>query len=317
MTHMRWGILSTANINEKLIAGARDASVQLVAVGSRDEARGRAFAERYGIPRVHGSYEALLADDEVDAIYNPLPNSLHVPWSVKALEAGKHVLCEKPLTRDVEQVGVAFDAAERANRVLMEAFMWRFHVQTERVVSLVREGAIGRLRHINARFGFNLDPASGNVRWDEGLEGGSLMDVGCYCVSGMRLLAGEPIRVSGEQVGEGVDGRFAAVLRFAGDVTGTFDCGMDVDPRSGLEVVGDAGTLWIADPWHGLEPGIVLNGERIEVERVNPYGKELLEVEAAVAEGRAPRLDRAESLGQARTIAALYRSAAEGRAVTL
>jgi predicted dehydrogenase len=118
-------------------------------------------------------------------------------------------------------------------------------------------------------------------------------------------------------VGEGVDGRFAAVLRFAGDVTGTFDCGMDVHSRAGLEVVGDDGTLWIADPWHGLQPGIELNGERIEVEAVNPYGKELLEVEAAVAEGRMPRLDRAESLGQARTIAALYRSAAEGRAITL
>src|SRR4051794_19173485 len=140
---MRWGILSTANINEKLIAGARDAGVELVAVGSRDEARGRAFADAHGIPRVHASYEALLADDAVDAIYNPLPNSLHVPWSVKALEAGKHVLCEEPLTRHPEQVSVAFDAAERAGRVLMEAFMWRFHVQTERMLELVRTGAIG------------------------------------------------------------------------------------------------------------------------------------------------------------------------------
>jgi predicted dehydrogenase len=314
---MRWGILSTANINEKLIAGARDAGVELVAVGSRDEARGRAFADAHGIPRVHASYEALLADDAVDAIYNPLPNSLHVPWSVKALEAGKHVLCEKPLTRHPEQVGVAFDAAERAGRVLMEAFMWRFHVQTERMLELVRTGAIGQLRHIDARFGFNLDPGSGNVRWNQELEGGALMDVGCYCVSGMRLLAGEPIRVSGERVGEAVDGRFAGVLRFAGDVTGTFDCGMDVHPRSGLEVVGSEGALWVADPWHGIAPGIVLNGERIEVERSNPYGRELLEVEAAAAEGRAPRLDRAESLGQARAIDALYRSADAGRAITL
>jgi xylose dehydrogenase (NAD/NADP) len=314
---MRWGILSTANIGRKLIAGARVAGVELVAVASRDEARGRAFAEEHGIPRVHGSYEALLADDEVDAIYNPLPNSLHVPWSIKALDAGKHVLCEKPLSRHVEQVEPAFDAAEASGRVLMEAFMWRFHPQTERVVELVRDGAIGRLRHINARFGFNLDSGSGNVRWDESLEGGALMDVGCYCVSGMRLLAGEPVRVSAERVGERVDGRLAATLRFAGDVTGTFDCGMDVHPRSGLEVVGDEGTIWVADPWHGVEPGIVLNGERIEVERVDPYGQELLEVEAAVAEGRAPRLDRAESVGQARAIDALYRSADEGRAITL
>jgi predicted dehydrogenase len=315
---MRWGILSTANIGQKLIAGARDAGVELVAVGSRDEARGRAFADEFGIARVHGSYEALLADDDVEAIYNPLPNALHVPWSIRALEAGKHVLCEKPLTRDVGLVEQAFDAADRAGRVLMEAFMWRFHPQTAKLLELVRSGTIGQLRHVNARFGFNLDPASGNVRWNEELEGGGLMDVGCYCVSGMRLIAGEPLRVSAERVGTPVDGRVAAVLRFANDVTGTFDCGMDVYNRSGLEVVGDRDTLWIADPWHGQSPGIELaSGTRVEVERVNPYGRELLEVEAAVREGRAPALDRAESVGQARTIAALYESADTGRAVTL
>jgi len=315
---MRWGIVSTANINAKLIAGARDAGVELLAVGSRDAARGAAFAEEFGIPRVHGSYEALLADDDVEAVYNPLPNSLHVPWSIRALEAGKHVLCEKPLTRDVGLVEQAFDVADREGRVLMEAFMWRFHPQTAKILELVRSGTIGQLRHINARFGYSLDPASGNVRWNAELEGGALMDVGCYCVSGMRMLAGEPLRVSAERVGEGVDGRLAAVLRFADDVTATFDCAMDVYNRSGLEVVGDRDTLWIADPWHGFSPGIQLaSGRRIEVEAVNPYGRELLEVEAAVREGRAPALDRAFSAGQARTIDALYRSADEGRAITL
>jgi D-xylose 1-dehydrogenase (NADP+, D-xylono-1,5-lactone-forming) len=318
---MNWGLLSTANINGKLIAGARDAGVELLAVGSRDQARGQAFADEHGIARVHGSYEALLADPDVDAIYNPLPNALHVPWTIRALEAGKHVLCEKPMARDASAVEAAFDAAERAGRVLMEAFMWRFHAQTAKLVELVGEGAIGRLRHLNARFGFNLDPADGNVRWMQELDGGALMDVGCYCVSGARLLAGEPERVSAEAVWEGVDARLTAVLRFADDVTAAFDCGMDVYPRSGLEVVGDAGTLWVADPWHGIQPGIVLardgREERIEVERVNPYGRELLEVEAAAREGRPPALDRAESVAQARVIAALYRAAEEGRAVAL
>jgi predicted dehydrogenase len=317
---MRWGVLSTAKINRKLIAGARDAGVALLAVGSRDVERARAFAAEHGIPRVHASYEALLSDPEVDAVYIPLPNSLHVPWAIRALEAGKHVLCEKPLAREAAAVEAAFDAAERAGRVLMEAFMWRFHPQTLRVVELVRDGAIGRLRHVNARFGFDLDPVGGNVRWAPDLEGGALMDVGCYCVSGVRLLAGEPTRVYAERVGEGVDARLAAVMRFAGDVTATFDCGMDVSPRSGLEVVGDSGTLWVADPWHGVEPGIVLQresgDERIAVERANPYGRELLEVEAAARDGRPARLDRAESVAQARVIAALYRAADEGRAVT-
>src|ERR1700755_1947571 len=116
---MRWGILSTANIGRKLIAGGRDAGVELVAVGSRDEVRGRAFADEFGIPRVHGSYEALLADDGVDAIYTPPPSALHVPGRIGALEAEKHVLCEKPLSRDVGAVEQAFDAADRAGRLLM------------------------------------------------------------------------------------------------------------------------------------------------------------------------------------------------------
>src|SRR4051795_2082071 len=243
---MRWGILSTANIGRKLIAGARDAGVELVAVGSRDETRGRAFADEFGIARVHGSYEALLADDDVEAVYNPLPNSLHVPWSIRALEAGKHVLCEKPLSRRPAEVEAAFDAAERAGRVLMEAFMWRFHPQTEALERLGREGVPGRLRYVRAAFGFDL-PDPSNVRWLAGLEGGALMDVGCYCVSALRLGCGrrpaggrrgagwewgcswvgpwgwvwapEPERVSAELVDRGgVDGRLAAVLRFPGDV---------------------------------------------------------------------------------------------------
>jgi xylose dehydrogenase (NAD/NADP) len=322
---MRWGILSTANIARRLVEGARVAEgIELVAVGSRDPVRGRAFADELGIPRAHGSYEALLADPDVDAIYNPLPNSLHVPWSIKALEAGKHVLCEKPLSRHPDQVDAAFDAADRAGRLLMEAFMWRFHPQTEAVSGLVAEGAVGNLRYVRAAFGFNL-PEGDNVRWSGELEGGALMDVGCYCVSALRLLCGEPQRVSGELVrgGGGVDGRFAGVLRFAGDVLGSFDCGMDVLGRSGLEVVGDSGRLLVEDPWKAQpEPGIVLereNGEReeIEVTAADPYARELEEFSAAARDGGQPRLGRADALGQARAIEALYTAAETGGAVTL
>src|SRR4051794_35587500 len=183
---IRWGILSTARIAEKLIGGARVVEgADIVAVGSRDVARARAFADEHGIPSAFGSYEELLASDEIDAVYIPLPNSLHVGWSVKALEAGKHVLCEKPLARDPGQVTAAFDAAERAGRVLMEAFMWRFHRQTEKLVRLLPE--VGELRLVRAAFGFNL-PWVENVRWDPALEGGALMDVGCYGVSAARLI---------------------------------------------------------------------------------------------------------------------------------
>jgi predicted dehydrogenase len=317
---IRWGILSTARIAEKLIGGARVASeASIVAVGSRDLARAQAFAEEHGIPDVYGSYEELLASD-VDAIYIPLPNSMHVEWSIRALEAGKHVLCEKPMARDPDLVQRAFDAAEAADRVLMEAFMWRFHVQTEELVRLV--STIGELRVIRAAFGFNL-PWLENVRWDPELEGGALMDVGCYCVSAMRLLCGEPLRVSGEQVlRNGVDARFTGVLRFDGDVLGTFDCGMDVHRRNSLEVVGSEGTILVPSPWQTpLGAAITLirgdEAEEIRPETVDPYGRELDALAHAIQTGEPPRLGRADAVGQARTIQALYRAAETGAAVTL
>jgi xylose dehydrogenase (NAD/NADP) len=316
---VRWGILSTARINRKLLAGARLApNVDVVAVASRDRARGEAFADEHGIARVHGSYDDLLADPEVEAVYIPLPNSLHVPWSVRALEAGKHVLCEKPLTRRAAEAEAAFDAAKRAGRLLMEAFMWRYHPQTEALARLADE--VAPLRVIRAAFGFTLPAGDlANVRLQSALEGGALMDVGCYCVSALRLLGGEPERVSAEAVpgGDGVDGRFAAVLRLPGGVLGTFDCGFDVPPRGVIEVVGEGGTLVAHDPWHGLAPRLTRDGEEIPVEAVNPYARELEDFSAAIREGRRPRLGREDAVGQARAIERLYDSTAAGRSVRL
>jgi D-xylose 1-dehydrogenase (NADP+, D-xylono-1,5-lactone-forming) len=308
---VRWGVLSTARINAKVLAGARLAeNVDVVAVGSRDRARGEAFAAEHGIGRVHGSYEELLADPDVEAVYIPLPNSFHVPWSVKALEAGKHVLCEKPLTRRAADAEAAFDAAERAGRLLMEAFMWRYHPQTEALVRLLPE--IAPLRIIRAAFGFTLSPEDrNNVRWLAELEGGALMDVGCYCVSALRLLGGEPERASGEAVRAptGVDARFAGVLRLPNDVLGQIDCGLDVPLRGGIYVVGEGGTLIAEDPWHGVTPRLTLDGEEIPVEAVNPYARELEDFSAAIREGRPPRLGREDAVGQARAIEALYAAA--------
>jgi D-xylose 1-dehydrogenase (NADP+, D-xylono-1,5-lactone-forming) len=321
---VRWGVLSTARINEKVLAGAREADgVEVVAVGSRDRARGEEFADRHGIGRVHGSYEDLLADPDVEAVYIPLPNSLHVPWSVRALEAGKHVLCEKPLTRRPAEVAEAFDAAHRAGRLLMEAFMWRYHPQTEALVRLARD--IAPLRVVRAAFGFTLPPEdSGNLRLQGDLDGGALMDVGCYCVSGMRLLCGEPEQVSGEAVagGAGVDVRFAGTLRFAGDVLGTFDCGFDVPPLGSITAVGAGGTLVARDPWHGLAPRLTLERpgeapEELTVVTANPYQLELEDLSAAIRDGADPRLGRDDALGQARAIEALYEAADSGRAVAL
>jgi xylose dehydrogenase (NAD/NADP) len=311
---VRWGVVSTARINEKVLAGAREAGgVEVVAVGSRDRERGEAFAQRHGIARVHGSYEELLADPEVEAVYIPLPNSLHVPWSVKALEAGKHVLCEKPLTRRGADAEAAFDAAERAGRLLMEGFMWRYHPQTEELAR--RVGEIGPLRVVRAAFGFTLAAEdTGNVRIQPDLEGGALMDVGCYCVSALRLLCGEPLGAAAQAVGRnGVDGRFAATLRFDGDVLGTFDCGFDVPHLGKIEVVGANGTLVADDPWHGVKPRLTLvradgGQEEIPVAAAQPYRLELEDFSRAVREGGTPRLGREDAVGQARAIELLYAS---------
>lgn len=161
MSDVRWGLLSTARINAALIAGIHGAEgAELVAVGSRSEATATAYAAEQGISRAHGSYEALLADPEVDVVYVSLPNALHVPWSMAALDAGRHVLCEKPMAPREADVREAFDAAERAGRVLMEAFMWRYHPHTDAIVRLVREGAVGELRQVRAAFSFPLPDAA-------------------------------------------------------------------------------------------------------------------------------------------------------------
>jgi len=313
-----WGILSTARINGKVIAGARASDrADVIAVASRDEARAAAYAREHGIERAYGGYEALLADPDVEAVYVSLPNSLHVPWTLRALEAGKHVLCEKPLSRRAGDVEVAFDAAGRAGLVLSEAFMWRHHPQTAALVRLVAEGAIGRLRVIRAAFSFPL-AREGDVRLDPELDGGALMDVGCYCVSGIRLLAGEPERVHAEQVvgPTGVDVAFAATLRLPDDVLAHFDCGMVLPYRAGLEAVGEDGALFVADPWIVRAPGIELRRgdevERIAVEPADHYRLELENVGDA-ARGLAPLLvGREDALGQARAIEALYDAAAVG-----
>ncbi len=187
---VKWGIVSTADINRKVIPGAHASEkVDLVAVASRDRARAEAYAREWEIPRAYGSYEALLADPEIEAVYISLPNTMHAEWSIKALDAGKHVLCEKPFTRHPEEVDAAFDAAERNGRLLSEAFMYRHNPQTAKLVELVRDGAIGELRLIRSAFSYGLYDHE-NIRLRTDVEGGALMDVGCYNVSGSRLLGG-------------------------------------------------------------------------------------------------------------------------------
>jgi D-xylose 1-dehydrogenase (NADP+, D-xylono-1,5-lactone-forming) len=319
-----WGILSTARIGARLVAGARESgAADIVAVASRTAASAQAFADAHGVPRAHGSYEALLADPDVDAVYIPLPNSMHVEWTLRALEAGKHVLCEKPMDRRPERVARAFDLAERSGLVLSEAFMWRHSPQTARLRELLDEGAIGDVRLVRACFSFML-AGDVDVRLDPALDGGALMDVGCYCVSGARFVAGgEPQSVAAEIVTgpTGVDTRLTGLLRFDGDRLAIVDCGLDVTARGELEVVGSEGRIVVPDPWHCVELRIVVERgyerEVIELEPADSYRLELEDCSAAIRGERAPLLGRADALGQSRTIAALYRAASEGRAVPL
>ncbi len=278
---MRLGIVSTADINRKVIPGAHASEkVELVAVASRDQGRAEEYARTWKIERAYGSYEALLEDSDVDAVYISLPNTMHREWSIRALEAGKHVICEKPFSRRAEDVEQAFDAAERSGRLLTEAFMYRHNPQTKRLVELVREGAIGELRVIRSAFSYSLYDAD-NIRLRTDVEGGSLMDVGCYCVSGSRLLAGEPETVLGHAyIGPtGTDWVFAGAMRFPGDVVALFDCGTSLPQRDELEAIGTEGSLFLDDPWHCLEPVIEIRrddgAERIELDPVDSYRLEL------------------------------------------
>jgi predicted dehydrogenase len=318
---VKWGILSTADINGKLLAGAaRSDEVDVIAVASREQSRAESYAREHGIERAYGSYDELLADPDVEAIYNPLPNTMHAEWSIRALEAGKHVLCEKPFSSDPDEVAGAFDVADRTGLHLSEAFMWRHNPQTRRLVELVAEGAIGELRLVRSAFSYALFD-SGNIRLRTDVDGGALMDVGCYCVSGSRLLAGEPVSASGHAYRgpSGTDWVFAGVLRFAGDVFATFDCGTSLANRDELEAIGIEGSLFLDDPWHCRTPVIELRSdegvERIEIVPADSYQLELEDVSRAIREGGEPLLGRDDAMGQVRTIAALRRSAAEGRVV--
>jgi D-xylose 1-dehydrogenase (NADP+, D-xylono-1,5-lactone-forming) len=320
---VKWGIVSTANINAKVIPGAKASpKIDLVAVASRTQDRADAYAKEWGIERAYGSYDALLADPDVEAVYISLPNTLHCEWSIRAVEAGKHVLCEKPLSRHVEEVEAAFDAAERAGRLLSEAFMYRHSSQTKRVQQLVDEGAIGELRLIRTAFSYGLYDED-NIRLRTDVEGGALMDVGCYTVSGARLLGGEPERVFGEaRLGpSGTDWVFAGTLRFPNDVLATFDCGTALTDRDELEAIGSDGSLFVDDPWHGTNPVIEVRRadgvERIELDREDSYRLELENVSDAIRGEGELLLARDDAIGQARTLAALHESATRGAAVTL
>ncbi|HEX7290015.1 MAG TPA: Gfo/Idh/MocA family oxidoreductase [Conexibacter sp.] len=316
---VRWGLLSTAAINGPVLDGcAGSSTVRFAAVASRNADKASAFARAHGIPRAYGSYEELLADPDVEAVYVSLPNALHLEWSRRALEAGKHVLCEKPLGIDPDEVGLAFDAAAGAERRLVEAFMYRFHPQTEQLRQLVAAGAIGSVRLVRATLSFTMTAPETDVRSSVELDGGALMDLGCYCANAFRLFAGEPrlVQAHAVEAASGVDMRFVGTLVGADGAVGQFDCAMDLPRRDLLELVGSEGTIVVPDPWHCRgEPFELRRGDecrRVATPAADAYRVQFETVSRAIRDGRPLEFGRDDAIAQATVLSALRASARTG-----
>ena len=322
MDKVRWGILSTANIGRKVVTPALQASRngEVVAVASRDAGQAKAYTTDLGIERFYGDYKTLLADPDIDAIYNPLPNSLHKPWTIRALEAGKHVLCEKPLGLNAQECLDMHAAAEQNGRVLMEAFMYRFHPRTERVLELLQSQALGDVRLVRAGFTFTVSNPD-NIRLQPDLGGGSLMDVGCYCVNvGRTLLGREPVQAQAFAVWseKGIDKSLVGVLKFEGDVFLQFHCALDTARQEFVEVVGSEGRLRLESAFlPGLSDAAiqtVLNGEPGEetVSGADEYRLMGEHFADCVLQKHQPRYSALEAAANMAAIEALYASARSG-----
>lgn len=327
MSVVRWGILSTSRHATKtwIPALAAAPSAELVAVASRDEERARAFAEAQGIPTAYGSYEALLAAGDIDAVYIPLPNHLHKPWTLRAAEAGKHVLCEKPLALNAAEAEEMVTACRAAGVHLMEAFQWRHHAQAHTVRSLVREGRIGALRMITASFSFTLTRPD-DVRWRAEWGGGSLYDLGCYPVAVARFVVGaEPLSVTAQaRWRNGVDVSLVGTLRFPGDVLAHIDSSFEMPLRRFYDVIGAEGSLRVErayNPTDAFRAQILHLGadreplEAIDVGATNSYTRMIEDFSRAILEGHEPPYSGEDGVRNMRVIDALYHAAREGGTV--
>jgi predicted dehydrogenase len=322
---LNWGLLSTARINKALFYPLRTSKRnQLLAVASRTREKAETYAREKKIKRAYGSYEELLADREIDIIYNPLPNHLHAEWTIKAVEAGKHVLCEKPLALSVEEVDAMSTAAEKHGKVVAEAFMYRTHTQTLKVREIVESGKLGNVKMVHGAFTFEMTNPD-DYRWKPEMGGGSLWDVGCYPLSYTRTVLGaEPLEVFGWQVtGQtGVDDSFAAQLRFQGDILVQFDCSVTIPYHVFMEIIGSEGTLIIPHPFNpGAKETLYLTRkgktETIAVKGTEPYVSEVEDMADAILEGKPQRVSLADSRANVATIRALFELAKTGKPVSM
>jgi len=327
MNKVRWGLLSTANINRKLIPAIRASEQgELVAVASRDPDKARAYAAEWDIPQAFGSYQAMLDSGQVDAIYNSLPNHLHAEWSIRAMQAGVHVLCEKPFAVTLDEVDRMIDASRQTGRVLTEAFMYRHHPQTKIVGDWVRAGKLGEVTVVRGVFNFAIAGRE-DVRLIPEFGGGSLWDVGVYPMSfAQYVFGGLPEEVSGLQwLGDtGVDETFVGQMRYPGGGLAQVACSFRTPFHIHVEIIGTLGRINLTRPFTALDDGRSLTfhpdegkAQEIPVPEKELYIGEVEDMHAAILEHAAPYLTLQETRNHVRTVLALYQSAQLNRPVRI
>lgn len=320
MEALRFGCLGAARIapNALVKPAKTSADAEVRAVAARDPARAASFAERHGIPVVHQTYEAVLADDEVDAVYNPLPNGLHAKWTLMALDAGKHVLCEKPFTANAPEAERVAAAAEKSGRVVMEAFHWRYHPLASQVLEIIHSGELGEVRHVEAALCFPLFNRD-DIRWQLELAGGALMDVGCYPVHMVRTFAGREPTVTGATArlrSPGVDRFVQAELSFGDGMTGRVTTSMwsTTILRTSASVRGDRGSIHIVNPTTPQMFNLVTvksskGTRRQRIRGGSTYSYQLAAFVDAVRRSVPPLTPPADSVANMRVIDDIYRAA--------
>ncbi|MAT95851.1 MAG: oxidoreductase [Anaerolineaceae bacterium] len=328
MSKIRWGLLSTANINRRLIPAIREsARGELVAVASRSQASAQAYAHEWGIPQAFGSYEAMLAADAVDAVYIGLPNHLHAEWSIKAMQQGKHVLCEKPFALTLAEVDEMTAVSQQTGCVLTEAFMYRHHPQTKIVGEMVQNGRLGRVTVVRGVFNFAFTSRE-NIRLAPEMGGGCLWDIGVYPLSlAQYIMGGPPHQVFGQQwLGEsGVDEVFSGQMLYEDGAMAQISSSFCTPFHTEAEIIGTEGRIVMNRPFVGHNDGdrtlmfYPKDGEpeEIAVPEKELYLGEVEDLHAAVLDGRSPYLTLEETRNHVKTVLALYESAKAGQVVTL
>ncbi|MDW7995738.1 MAG: Gfo/Idh/MocA family oxidoreductase [Gemmatales bacterium] len=323
---LRWGILGVAKINERIIPAFTEARyAELIAIASRTSEKAQRAASRWHIPRAYGSYEALLADREIEAVYIPLPNSLHAPWTIRAAQAGKHVLCEKPLASHAEEARSMVAVCRQCGVALMDGFFWPHHPRTARIREEIARGLIGEVRHVQGSFSFPLELDPSNIRLQPELAGGCVMDVGCYPVYGALWVFGElPHRVFARAQYEfGVDLTMTGILEFGEGKTATFDCSFVWPFRQALEIVGTRGRIRIPDMWLPPDPAVFFveteDGYKAEiaVSGVNQIAAMLDNFSQAVLHQRPPEPSAENAVQVMQVLDALRESARIGQPITV